>query len=138
MDGASAQCVKTATLAIRQYVLITLSLRQCHPYSLCLSLVCTPNRRQSKTLILSTNDGRLKIVRNRVFDCHMSSDWRQMAIENNVLASFHPRSSIVKIVFDCRISGEVWLPASLVFASVNFVVWCLKMSCEICKLFVWK
>ena len=29
-----------------------------------------------------------KIVRNRVFDCLLSSDWRQMAIENTVSSDF--------------------------------------------------
>ena len=42
----------------------------------------TPDRRQSKTLILSKTVD--KIVRNRVFDCHLSPDWRQMAIQNTV------------------------------------------------------
>ena len=31
---------------------------------------------------------RSKIVRNRVFDCHLSPDWRQMAIENTVSNDF--------------------------------------------------
>ena len=46
---------------------------------------------------------RSKIVRNRVFDCHLSPNWRQMAIENTILANFDSRSSIVKRVFDCRL-----------------------------------
>ena len=65
-------------------------------------IIYTPDRRQSKTLILSTN-GRSKIARNRVFDCHLSLDWRQMAIENTFLAIYDPRASIVKSVFDSRI-----------------------------------
>ena len=38
---------------------------------------------------VNTIDERgLKIVRNRVFDCHLSPDWRQMAIENTVSSNF--------------------------------------------------
>ena len=53
------------------------------------------------------NDKRMsKIVRNRVFDCHLSPDWRQMAIKKTLfLTIFDPYSSIVKSVFDCRLSG---------------------------------
>ena len=29
-----------------------------------------------------------KIVRNSVFDCHLSPDWRQMAIENIISSDF--------------------------------------------------
>ena len=47
-----------------------------------------------------------KTVKNRVFDCHLSPNWRQKAIENTVFFTiFNPRSSIVKSVFDCRLSG---------------------------------
>ena len=45
-----------------------------------------PDRRQSKTLILSTNVD--KIVRNRVLDCHLSPDLRQIAIKNSVSSDF--------------------------------------------------
>ena len=47
----------------------------------------------------------LKIVRNRVFDCHLSPDWRQMTMKTLFLAMFDSRSSIVKSVFDCRLLG---------------------------------
>ena len=47
----------------------------------------------------------LAIVINRVFDCHLSPEWRQMAIENTVSSDFYPRSSIVNGVFDCRLNG---------------------------------
>ena len=73
----------------------------------------TPDRRK-----ISTNVG--KKVRNRVFDCHLSPEWRQMAIENAVSSEFDPRSaifktltgssdfdprsSIVKSSFNCRLS----------------------------------
>ena len=43
-------------------------------------------------------DERSKIVRNRVFDCRLSPDWRQNAIENTVSSDFDPRSTIVKSV----------------------------------------
>ena len=68
--------------------------------------VITPDRRQSKKSILLTHT---KIARNRVFDCHLSPDWRQMAIENTVSSHFDPRLSIVKSIFDCRLSGVVML-----------------------------
>ena len=45
--------------------------------------VTTPDWWQSKTVILSTTVDQKK-VRNRDFDCHLSPDWRQMAIENTV------------------------------------------------------
>ena len=65
----------------------------------------TQDRRQSKTLIVSTN---LHVDQNSLetefFDCHLSPDWRQMAIETLFLAIFDPRSSIGKSVFDCRLS----------------------------------
>ena len=61
--------------------------------------------RQSKTLILSTNID--KKVRNRVFYCHLSPDWRQMAIENSVSNDFSQRKLIGKSVFDCRLSDVV-------------------------------
>ena len=53
------------------------------------------------------DDRRSKIVRNRVFDCHLSPDWRQMAIFNTVSSFFDPRSSIAKSDFDCRLSGVI-------------------------------
>ena len=33
----------------------------------------------------TTEEQRSKIARNRVFNCHLSPDWRQMAIKNTVL-----------------------------------------------------
>ena len=49
---------------------------------------------QAKALILSTNvDHKFK---NRNFDCHLSAV---------VYIDFDPRSSFVKSVFDCRLSG---------------------------------
>ena len=34
------------------------------------------------------DDHRSKIIRNRVFDCHLSPDRRQMAIENTISSDF--------------------------------------------------
>ena len=56
----------------------------------------TPDRRQSKTLKLSMNSN-IKIVKNTVFDCHLTPDWRQMAIENTISSYLIDlRSSISK------------------------------------------
>ena len=70
---------------------------------MCVSKPC-PGRRQSKKFILSKKR-RSNNVRNRVSDCHLSPDWRQMAIENTVPIDFDPRSSFAMGVFDCHISG---------------------------------
>ena len=48
-----------------------------------------------------------KLARNRVYECHLSQNWRQMAIENTISIDFNPRSSIVKCVFDCRLPGNI-------------------------------
>ena len=48
----------------------------------------TPGRRQSKTFISSTNEDQNSQVRKRVFDFHLSPDWRQMAIKNTVSSDF--------------------------------------------------
>ena len=47
----------------------------------------TPGRRQSKTLFTIDKRGS-KIVRNSVFDCHLSPFGRQMTIENSVSYDF--------------------------------------------------
>ena len=47
----------------------------------------TPDRRQLKMLLTIDEHGS-KIVRSRVFDSHLSPDWRQMAIENSVSNNF--------------------------------------------------
>ena len=47
----------------------------------------TPGKRQSKTLLTIEERGS-KIVRNSVFDCHLSPVGRQMAIENSVSNDF--------------------------------------------------
>ena len=48
----------------------------------------TPGRWQSKTLILLTNVDKKKFRNCRVFNCHLSPDWQQMAIENTVSSDF--------------------------------------------------
>ena len=69
------------------------------------SICQTPDRRQSKTLLTIDVRG-LRIVRNSVFHCHLSTDWRQMAIENT-LSSDVWSTLVDRInVFDCHISGE--------------------------------
>ena len=60
----------------------------------------TPDRWQSKTLILSRN------VDKKSLETEFSiAIYRQMAIENTISNDFYLRSSIVKSVFDCRLSG---------------------------------
>ena len=66
-------------------------------------IFCPQGRRQPKTLILLTNVDQKSF--ETVFDCQLSPDRRQMAIENTVSSDFDPCSSIVKSVFDCRMSG---------------------------------
>ena len=66
----------------------------------------TPDRRQSKTLILSTNvDQKSLETEFSIVICRQSADWRQMAIKKLFLAIFDPRPSIVKSVFGCRLPG---------------------------------
>ena len=74
-------------------------------------IINTPSRRQSRTLILSTNIN--KNARNIVFDCHLSPDRRQKAIDNTVSSYFDPRSSIVKSVFDCHLPCVVMISTFL-------------------------
>ena len=52
--------------------------------------------------INTIDEHRSKIIRNRVFDCCLSSDWRQMAIENTVSSDLH--TSKVQSLFDCHLS----------------------------------
>ena len=61
----------------------------------------TPVRRQSKTLILSTN------VDQKSLETELSIAICRMAIENTVSSDFDPRSSIVKSVFDCHLPGVI-------------------------------
>ena len=60
----------------------------------------TPDRRQSKTLLLSTEVHHTSLETEfSIVIC------RQMAIENTVSGDFQSRFSINKSVFDCRLSG---------------------------------
>ena len=59
-------------------------------------------------MLIPINEGRSNIIGNRVFFCHLSLDWRQMAIENTVSSDFYPRSAIFKSVFDCCLSGVIY------------------------------
>ena len=54
----------------------------------------TPGRRQSKTLLII--DER---ARNSVFDCYLSPNWRQMAIDDSVSNDFDLRSSFIFLKF---------------------------------------
>ena len=50
--------------------------------------IITPYRWRSKMLKLSTNVDK-KSLETRVFDCHFSPNWRQMAIKNTVPIDFY-------------------------------------------------
>ena len=64
----------------------------------------TPGRRQSKTLILSTNvDKKSLEMKFSIVSCRPTGDkWQSKKM---VLESFDPHSPIVKSVFDCRLPG---------------------------------
>ena len=65
----------------------------------------TPDRRKSKTLILSTNEDQKKKIETGflVAICRPTGDkWQSKTL---FLAIVDPRSLIVKNVFNCRISG---------------------------------
>ena len=60
------------------------------------TFLITPGRRQSKTLIISTNEDKKSIETEFV---------ARLAIVNTVSCDYYSRSSIVKRVFDCRLLG---------------------------------
>ena len=64
----------------------------------------TPGRRQSETLILSTNvDQKSLETEFSIAICRLIGDkWQS---KTQFLAIFDPRCSIVKSVFDCRLPG---------------------------------
>ena len=65
----------------------------------------TPDRWQSKTFIQSTNsDQKLLETEFSIGICRPTGDKWQL--KTLFLAILDPRSSIVKSVFDCRLSGE--------------------------------
>ena len=69
-----------------------------------LTVRATPNRQKSKTLILSTNvDQKSLKTKFLIAICRLIGDIRQS--KTLFIAIFDSRSSIVKSVFDCRISG---------------------------------
>ena len=68
-----------------------MSFHICYKYHSCI----TPGRRQSKTLILSTNVDK-KSLETEFLIAIMSPNWRQMTIKNTVSCDFfNPRSSAV-------------------------------------------
>ena len=67
-----------------------------------MSGIHTPNRRQSKTLILSTNvDKKSLETEFSIVICRPIGKWQ---LKTPFLPIFEPRSSIVKSVFDCCLS----------------------------------
>ena len=56
-------------------------------------------------MLLTIDERGSKIVRNRVFDCHLSPDRRQMAIVNTVSSDWLPAFVDLEAFFDCRLSG---------------------------------
>ena len=68
----------------------------------------TPDRRQSKTFILSTNVDQ-KSLETRVFDCQLSPTGDIWQSKTLFLAIFDLRSSNVESVFDCRLSGVYYM-----------------------------
>ena len=69
-----------------------------------------PHREAAIEIVNTIDERRSKIVRNRVFDCHLSPDWRQMTTEYTVSNDFDTRSSIGKSVFDCRLPDVLPCP----------------------------
>ena len=72
-------------------------------YLICHFLL-TPGRRQSKTTILSTNVYQKSLGKEFLIAicCQIGDKWQ---VRTPFLSIFHPRSSIVKSVFDCHLPG---------------------------------
>ena len=87
-------------------------------------IVTTSERRQSKTLILSTH------VAQKSLDCHLSPDINKWQSKTLFLAIFDPRSLIVKSFFDCRLFR--FGHNGLIFAKVIFISEKLE-KCNICQ-----
>ena len=68
--------------------------------------IFTPERRQSKKLLLSTNvEQELLETEFPIAICRPTGDkWQSKTL---FLAIFDPHSSIVKSVFDCRLVGVI-------------------------------
>ena len=75
-------------------------------YSVGIYLTTTSERRQSKTLILSTNvDIRSLETEILIAMCRPTDDnWQSKTL---ILAICDPRSSIVQSVFDCQLSDMI-------------------------------
>ena len=56
---------------------------------------------------------RSKIVRNRVFDCHLSPNADKWQLKTLLLAIFYPCLPIVNSVFDFRLSGVYLLQGGI-------------------------
>ena len=97
-----------------------------HKIALCILL---PGRRQSKTLILSTNvDQKSLEVEFWIAICHPTGDkWQSKTL---FLAIFDPRSSIVKSVFNCRLPDVILAPP-------NGVIWQEVQSFRIVQHCIW-
>ena len=84
-------------------------------------LLNAPDRRQSKTLILSTNVDQksLETEFSAAICCQSSDKWQSKTL---FLAIFDPGLSIVKSVFDCRLPGVLKVIARLAMIMKNFRV----------------
>ena len=71
----------------------------------------TPGRRQSKTLILSTNvDQKSLETEFSIAICRPTGDkWQSKALFLAFLAISDSRSSIINSVFDCRLSDVMFI-----------------------------
>ena len=68
--------------------------------------IITPDRRQSETLILSTNVDQISFETEfSIAICRLIGD--KWLLKTLFLAIFDPCSSIVKSILDCRLSGVI-------------------------------
>ena len=81
---------------------------------------------------LSTAFGRVarKMVRNRVFDCHLSFDWRQMAIENTVSCYF--------VIHVRRLLRTFSIATYPVWFTAEHIEWSLSRSQLLRQVFSWR
>ena len=79
------------------------------------------------------DERRSKLVRNRVFDCHLSPVWRQMAIKSTVSSDFLIRvRRLIKRVFDCSLPGVMKVESVVIFSTLvvaRFMAECVLISC---------
>ena len=78
--------------------------KSCLALAFITTLILTPGRRQSKTLLTIDERGS-SIARNNVFDCHLSPVGRKMAIGNSVSNDFLSTFVDGINVFDCHFPG---------------------------------